>query len=269
VIFTLPAELRPLWPWNFKLLADTLFQAVRDTLFLLLEDPRHLGARPGMIAALHTWGRSLVLHPHLHCLITGGGRSPEGTWKSVRNGFLLPLAVVRVIFRGKLLSLVEGLIRRGELRLPPDLEAPGALALLKQSARKKWNVRIQERYEHGRGVVSYLARYLRGGPIKNSRLVRHDEGSVTFRYASHRDTPTSGGAPPQRLMTLPMAEFLNRFFSHIPPPGLQVVRAYGLYCRTGQEALAQCREQLGGTASEDLPPPRAPADSSKGETVST
>lgn len=269
MIFTLPAELRPLWPWNFKVLADALFQAVRDTLFLLLESPRHLGARPGVIAALHTWGRSLVLHPHLHCLVTGGGLTPEGTWKSVRNGFLLPLAVVRVIFRGKLLSLVEGLIRRGELRLPPGLEPSGALALLKESARKKWNVRIQERYEHGRGVVTYLARYLRGGPIKNSRLVRHDRDSVTFRYVSHRDTPSSGGPPPQRLMTLPMTEFLNRFFSHIPPPGLQVVRAYGLYCRTGQQALAQCRQQLGGTSLEDLPPPRAPAACSVPATVAT
>ena len=269
VIFTLPAELRPLWPWNFKILADALFQAVRDTLFLLLEDPRHLGARPGMIAALHTWGRSLVLHPHLHCLVTGGGLTAEGTWKSVRNGFLLPLAVVRVIFRGKLLSLVEGLIRRGELRLPPGLEPSGALALLRESARKKWNVRIQERYEHGRGVVTYLARYLRGGPIKNSRLVRHDRDSVTFRYVSHRDAPSSGSPPPQRLMTLSMTEFLNRFFSHIPPPGLQVVRAYGLYCRTSREALAQCREQLGGTSLEDLPPPRAPADSSAPATVAT
>jgi hypothetical protein len=176
---------------------------------------------------------------------------------------------VRVIFRGKLLSLVEGLIRRGELRLPPDLEAAAGLALLKQSARKKWNVRIQERYEHGRGVVTYLARYLRGGPIKNSRLIRHDEGSVTFRYASHRDTPTAGGAPPQRLMTLPMAEFLSRFFSHIPPPGLKVVRGYGLYSRTSQKSLAQCREELGGAAGQDLPPPRAPADSSKAEPVST
>jgi hypothetical protein len=267
VIFTLPAELRPLWSWNFPRMADVLFQAVRDTLFLLLDDPRHLGARPGMITALHTWGRSLVLHPHLHCLITGGGLTPEGTWKPVRNGFLLPLAVVRVIFRGKLLSLVEGLIRRGELLLPRGLDATGALALLKQSTRKKWNVRIQERYEHGRGVVTYLARYLRGGPIKNSRLIGHDSDSVTFRYASHRDTPSSGGAPPQRLMTLPMAEFLNRFLSHIPPTGLQVVRGYGLYSRTGQEALAQSREQLGDPPSEDLPQPRAPA--SAAEAVST
>lgn len=250
-------------------MADALFQAVRDTLFLLLEDPRHLGARPGVIAALHTWGRSLVLHPHLHCLVTGGGLTPEGTWKPVRNGFLLPLAVVRVIFRGKLLSLIEALIRRGELCLPPGLEPSGALGLLKESTRKKWNVRIQERYEHGRGVVTYLARYLRGGPIKNSRLIRHDRESVTFRYASHQDTPSSGGAPPQRLMTLPMGEFLNRFCSHIPPSGLQVVRAYGLYCRTGQEALAQCREQLGGISVEDLSPPLALAESSVSGKVST
>lgn len=269
VIFTLPAELRPLWPWNFKVMADALFQAVRDTLLLLLESPRHLGARPGIIAALHTWGRTQVQHPHVHCLVTGGGLTPEGTWKPVRNGFLLPLAVVRVIFRGKLLSRVEGLIRSGELRLPPGLDVPGALRLLKQSARKKWNVRIQERYEHGRGVVTYLARYLRGGPIKNSRLVRHDNESVTFRYVSHRDAKSSDGPPPQRLMTLPMPEFLNRLFSHIPPPGLQVVRAYGLYSRTGQQALAQCREQLGGASLEDLPPPQAPAEASAGAPVET
>ncbi|HVS00318.1 MAG TPA: transposase, partial [Thermoanaerobaculia bacterium] len=186
VIFTLPEELRELWRWNAEAMADLLFQTVRDTLMTLLGDEAHLGARPGLLAALHTWGRTLVFHPHLHCLVTGGGLTAEGAWKPVCNGFLLPLAAVRLVYRGKFLHGLETLVRGERLKLPPDLSMSGALQLLRQASRKKWNVRIEERYEHGRGVATYLARYLRGGPIKSSRVISYDRHSVTFRYGDHR-----------------------------------------------------------------------------------
>ncbi len=247
VIFTLPEELRELWRWNAEAMADLLFQTVRDTLMTLLGDEAHLGARPGILAALHTWGRTLVFHPHLHCLVTGGGLTAGGVWKPVRNGFLLPLAVVRLVYRGKFLHGLEKLLRDERLGLPSDLSLSGALQLLRQASRNKWNVRIEERYEHGRGVATYLARYLRGGPIKSSRLISYDRHSVTFRYGDHREVDASG-KPRMKRMTLSMTEFLGRLLSHVPQPGQQVVRAYGLYSRTGGEALQKCREQMGPPA---------------------
>jgi hypothetical protein len=249
VVFTLPSELRLLWRWNQAEMTALLFRVVRDTLFTLLGDPAHLGARPGVLAALHTWGRSLILHPHIHCLVTGGGLAADGTWKSVRNGFLLPVEVVRTFYRGKVLHALEKLLEAGQLQLPPDLTQEAALALLKTVARKKWNVRIQERYEHGRGVATYLARYMRGGPIKNHRLVACDSRRVTFRYGNHREADAEGRAK-ESVMTLPIGEFLDRLLLHVPLPGTQVVRGYGLYSRTDKEALGRCREQLG-------PPPEA------------
>ena len=107
VIFTLPHELNPLWLANVPVMSTLLFQAVRETLFDLLADATYLGAQPGMIAALHTWRQTLVLHPHVHCLVPGGGRTAEGQWKAVRNGFLLPARIVMAVFQGKMLAAIR------------------------------------------------------------------------------------------------------------------------------------------------------------------
>jgi hypothetical protein len=245
VIFTLPSELRLLWRWNPLEMGQLLFQVVRDTLMSLLEDPRHLGARPGILATLHTWGRTLVLHPHVHCLVTGGGLTANGDWKAVRDGFLLPVRVLRLIYRGKFLSKLETLLREGRLSLPGNLTVERALGLLKTVARKTWNVCIRERYRHGEGVATYLARYMRGGPIKNHRLVASDESSVTFRYGDHQDLDTQG-RPTEKVMKLPVSEFLHRLLLHVPLPGFHVVRGYGLYSRTGKRDLETCRSRLTG-----------------------
>jgi hypothetical protein len=118
VIFTLPHDLNPLWLANVPLMSTLLFQVVRETLFDLLADPKYLGAQPGMIAALHTWSQTLGLHPHLHCLVTGGGLTPDGHWKAVRNGFLLPACVVMAVFRGKMLGALRRAFARDALVLP-------------------------------------------------------------------------------------------------------------------------------------------------------
>src|SRR4029434_9530500 len=169
VIFTLPHELTPLWLANVPVMTSLLLQAVRDTLGTLLADPKYLGAQPGIIAALHTWSQTLLLHPHLHCLVTGGGRTAAGQWVAVRNGFLLPARVVMTVFRGKMLDAIRQAWTRGALVLPESLRPPPFLNLLNRlgpPTKTRWNVRIMERYRHGAGVVTYLARYLRGGPIK-------------------------------------------------------------------------------------------------------
>ena len=243
VIFTLPHELNPLWLANVPVMTTLLFQAVRDTLGTLLADPKYLGAQPGILAALHTWSQTLVLHPHLHCLVTGGGLTPAGQWVAVRHGFLLPARVVMAVFRGKMVAAIRQTLARGALALPEPMRPQQLINLLNRlghPTKTKWNVRIMERYRHGAGVVTYLARYLRGGPIKNARLVAFDGDRVTFSIV--RDMRGVATSP---RMTLSVADFLQRWLLHVPVPHTRVVRLYGLYHHTSAAALTRCRAQLG------------------------
>src|SRR5499427_3894853 len=247
VIFTLPHDLNPLWLANVSVMTTLLFQAVHDTLHALLADPKYLGAQPGILAALHTWSQTLVLHPHVHCLVTGGGLTPTGQWVAVRNGFLLPARVVMAVFRGKMVDAIRQTCARGALALPEAMRPQQLVNLLNRldhPRQTKWNVRIMERYRHGAGVVTYLARYLRGGPIKNARLVAWDGERVTFSYRP-RSEETDGGKPAPQRMTLPVADFLQRWLLHVPAPQSQVVRCYGLYHHTHAEALGHCQAQVG------------------------
>lgn len=247
VIFTLPHDLNPLWVANVPLMSTLVFQAVRDTLGTLLADPKYLGAQPGMIAALHTWSQTLVLHPHIHCLVTGGGLTPGGQWVTVRNGFLLPARVVMAVFRGKMLAATRRALAREELTVPEPMRPQQVLNLLNRlghPTKTQWNVRIMERYRHGAGVVTYVARYLRGGPLTNARLVAWADDRVTFTYRASAEAPGSGAAP-RSCMTLSSAAFLQRWLLHVPPPQARVVRSYGLYHHTHAEALARCRTQVG------------------------
>ena len=247
MIFTLPHELNPLWLANVPLMTTLLFQAVRDTLCTLLADPKYLGAQPGILAALHTWSQTLVLHPHVHGLVTGGGLTPAGQWVAVRHGFLLPARVVMAVFRGKMVDALRQTVARGELALPEPMSPQQWLTLLNRLGhprKTKWNVRIMERYRHGAGVVTSLARYLRGGPIKNARLVAWDGDRVTFTYRARQEEAEAGPASAQRI-TLPVADFLQRWLRHVPVPQMRVVRCYGLYHQTHTEALAVCRTARG------------------------
>jgi hypothetical protein len=243
VIFTIPRELNALWLANVRELATGLFHAVWDTLSALLGDAKYLGATPGMLAALHTWGQTLVLHPHLHCLVTGGGWDGE-TWRAVRNGYLLPARVVMPVFRGKFLAAVHAALDAGQLTLPAGVTVAQLRMLLNRLGRTKWHVQIMTRYAHGQGVATYLARYLRGGPLKPGRIVAWDDQRVTFRYADNQD-PDAQGRGTRKLLTLSVDDFLQRWLLHVPPPGFPVVRAYGLYAPAQRATLVQCRQALG------------------------
>jgi Putative transposase/Transposase zinc-binding domain len=255
VIFTLPHDLNPRWLANVPVMTTLLFQAVRDTLSTLLADPKYLGAQPGIIAALHTWSQTLVLPPHLHGLVTGGGRTPAGAWDAVRNGLLLPMRVVMAVCRGKRVDAIRQTFARGALALPEPMRPQQFVNLLHRLGHPRktpWNVRIMERYRHGAGVVTYLARYLRGGPIKTARLVAWDGDSVTFTSRAHAAEAASGVTLRQR-MTLPVADFLQRWRLHVPGPHTRVVRSYGLSHHAPTAALAHGRAALGQPPVE--PPP--------------
>ena len=257
VIFTIPHELNALWCWNRAAMARLLFGAVRAVLLELLTDARYLGATPAFLAALHTWGRSLSLHPHVHVLVADGGLSAQGAWVKPRRSHFLPARVVMLLFRGKLLAALREAVAGGRLRLPPDMNRPRTLALLSKLQRKKWNVHIRARYAHGAGVAAYLARYLRGGPLKNTQLLPTEAGVVRFRYHPHRDEDDPGDRP--LVMTLSPEAFFARYLAHLPLPRLQALRAYGLYGPAQRARLERARAALGQPAIE-RPKPLTPQD---------
>lgn len=238
VIFTLPHELLPLCRYNQRWFAKRLFDTVSDTLMSLARDDRQLGALPGMILSLHTWGRNLSLHPHIHCLITGGGLDSTGQWRNTQHHYLFPARVIRALYKGKLLAALWDALRAGELQLPPDTSAPDHQKVFKAVARKKWNVRIQPPYRHGKGVMSYLARYVKGGPINDHRIIAADQRQVCFRYRDHRDGK-------DKTQPLPVAHFIGRILDHVAEPRQHVIRHYGLYGHKARDKRNLCRAQLG------------------------
>ena len=174
---------------------------------------------------------------------------------AVRNGFLLPMRVVMAVFRGKMVDAIRQTLTRGALVLPEPMRPQQFVNLLNRlghPTKTRWNVRIMERSRHGAGVVTYLARYLRGGPIKNARLVAWDRDAVTFTYRAP-GAESAAGATLRQRMTWPVADFLQRWRLHVPGPHTRVVRAYGLYHHAHTEALVHCRAALGQPPGE--PPP--------------
>jgi hypothetical protein len=246
VMFTVPHDLNPLWLLNLSQMTGLFFQSVRATLMELLGDPKYLGAQPGLMVALHSWGRTLVWHPHVHCLITGGGVSPSGQWVSIRTGSLVPVHVVTALFRGKFIGAWRRLGKRGELELPQEMRAQAFLNLLNRLGHPKktrWNVHIRERYAPGAGVATYGARYMRGGPLKNRQLVKFDGERVTFVYRDHRDSSSGGSS--WRQMTRPVEGFIGRVLQQVAPGKRQMVRLYGLYHASQAAVLGRLRSELG------------------------
>lgn len=251
VVFTLPHELNALWQYNRSWCSDHLFKASAETLKQLLADEKYLGAEVGMLSALHTWGRTLSFHPHVHVLVSGGGLKGK-EWKTVKNDFLLPVGVIKAKFRGKWLSWLNEAYEAGELTLPSDWTPQHWKKVLREIARKTWNVRIQNGYRHGKGVATYLSRYMRGGPIKDHRIVSADEKTVSFRYRDHRD---------HAVKTLPLSpeHFISRVLWHVPVKGQHSVRYYGLYTAAAVEKRQRVRECLGVEEETAPEPTESPA----------
>lgn len=248
VIFTLPHELNALWQYNREWSSDHLFKASAETLKELLADTRYLGAEVGLLSALHTWGRTLSSHPHVHVLVTGGGLQGE-SWRPAKKDYLLPVGVIKAKFRGKWLTWLNDAYAAGALTLPPDWTLERWRQILRTIARKDWNVRIQGAYRHGHGVANYLSRYLRGGPIKDHRIVSATSERVTFRYCDHHDNH-------EKTLALTQEQFLSRVLWHVPVKGQHSVRYYGLYSTGAAHKRQEVRDQLG--VPEQEPPATEP-----------
>lgn len=237
IIFTLPSEINKLWRYNRSVMSGLLFGAAQETLLTFARDPKYLAATPGILSALHTWGRNLSLHPHLHVLVSHGGLDKDGTWRAPTKKHLFPQKPVMQVFRGKFRALMKEALAQAQLKLPEGVRAHQVQALLNKLGRKDWVVHFCERYEYASGVAKYLARYVKGGPFNNGQLCSVSETHLEFKYKSHET---------QRLerLSLPIADFLRRWAEHAPLPGKPSVRYCGLYSSSARAKLNRARQAL-------------------------
>lgn len=237
-VFTLPQEYRVLWQYNQKWFTATFFDVVRSTLMDMVKNESGHGVTPGILMAMHTWGRQLTLHPHIHCVVTAGGLDKEDNWKDTGK-FLIPGRQVKALYRGRFQARIKEAYERKELKLPADHEKRDFYRQYKSAYAKSWCVRIEEQYAHGKGVLVYLSRYLKGGPLHPSQIVRCDDERIGFRYKDHRDKRI-------KVLSITPQEFIRRLLQHVPEEGQHTVRHYGLYAGAARRKRALCREQIGG-----------------------
>jgi predicted Zn-ribbon and HTH transcriptional regulator len=236
LVFTIPGALHAVFRANLKLCYNLLFAAVCETLRQVALNPQRLGAQIGFTAVLHTWTQTLLFHPHLHCIVPGGGLNAHGTqWVSSKDGFFLPQIVLSLVFRAKLLSKLEKAIDKGKIRLPDT----DPCALLREAALHKWVVYAKEPFAGPEQVVRYLGRYTHRIAISNHRLVSLQGGEVTFRFKDRAD------GNKQKLLTLDAVEFLRRFLTHILPKGFMRIRHFGFLANpVRKKSIALCRQLL-------------------------
>jgi hypothetical protein len=267
VVFTLPAAVADVALANPVVVYNLLFRAASQTLQQIAADPKHLGAQLGVLAVLHTWGQNLHHHPHLHCVVSGGGLSCQANgsvdaaprWVSCRPGFFLPVRVLSRVFRGKSLALLKAAFDQEQLRFPGRLAAlaePAAFARwLTPLYASDWVVYAKPPFGGPEQVLKYLARYTHRVAISNQRLVSLHEGQVMFRYKDYADDQRS------KTMTLSAEEFLRRFVQHVLPKGFVKIRHYGLLANRHREAkLALCRRLLLVVTAAILLAPAMPAE---------
>jgi len=246
IVFTLPAPLRDIAYQNKTVIYNLLFQAAAQTLLTIAADPKHLGARIGVTMVLHTWSSNLTHHPHAHCIVPGGGLSPDGQrWISCKPGFFLPVKVLSRLFRRLFLDQLTSAHQAGQLQFfgqHQDLADPHAFNNFIQPLRKlEWYLYAKRPFQGPKAVLTYLSRYTHRVAIANSRLITQDEHGVTFKYKDYRAKQRFR----YKTMTLDSDEFIRRFLIHVLPKGFHRIRHYGLLANTVRNNnLAQARELL-------------------------
>jgi hypothetical protein len=236
VVFTLPAPVAAIAFHNKAVVYSLLFQAAAETLQTIAADPKHLGARVGLIAVLHTWGSALTHHPHVHCIVPGGGLSPDGQrWIACRKGFFLPVRVLSRLFRRLFLDKLAAARARGQLAFFGDLAKladPEAFAAhLAPLRRAEWVVYAKPPFGGPAAVLAYLARYTHRVAITSSRLLAMDDHVVRFRWKDYRAADPKTGAVKLKTMALGPDEFIRRFLLHVLPAGFHRIRHYGLLAK--------------------------------------
>jgi hypothetical protein len=246
VVFTVPTEIADIAFQNKAAVYDLLFRAASETMLTIAADPRHLGARIGITAVLHTWGSAMTHHPHIHMIVPGGGISLDGErWVSSRPAFLLPVRVLAKLFRRVFLTgLLELHANRRLHFFGEHLGLDDRRAFLRHLAplrKKKWVVYAKPPFAGPEAVLAYLSRYTHRVAISNRRLISLDEAGVTFRYKDYR----RDGAGRHRAMTLSVDEFIRRFLLHVLPKGFHRIRHYGLLASATHKAnVARARDLL-------------------------
>jgi Putative transposase/Transposase zinc-binding domain len=254
VVFTLPAPVAEIAFQNKDTVYAMLFRTAAETLRKIAADPKHLGAEIGLVAVLHTWGQNLHHHPHLHCVVPGGGPSLDHTrWVASRPGFFLPVRVLSRLFRRLFLDALRGAFAAGELGFfgeLAELAGPAAFARrLRELRQVEWVVYAKPPFGGPQQVLAYLGRYTHRVALANSRLVRVSDSAVAFRWKDYRH---HGKA---KVMTLAAGEFIRRFLLHTLPDGFHRIRHYGFLANGHRAAkLALCRRLL------DMPPQEPAAD---------
>lgn len=256
VVFTLPEDLHPIALRNQRIVYNLLFEAASQTLIQLSRDPAHLGAQIGFTTILHTWSQTLMDHPHLHCVVTGGGLSPDGQkWIATQKGFFLPVRVISRLFRGKFLALLKQAFSNGKLAFPGQIESkqtPSAFqCLLTGLYHKDWNVYCKPPFGSPHQVIDYLGRYTHRVAISNNRILGLDGDQVSFRYRDYADGDRI------KTMSLHAFEFIRRFLLHILPERFVRIRHYGILTnRNRHTKLNRCKTLLG--IQEQDPPTHRP-----------
>jgi len=260
VVFTLPHRLAPLVLQNKKILYDLLFRTSAETLLEVARDPRHLGAEIGFFSVLHTWSQKLNIHPHVHCVVPAGGLSLDHTdWVRSRENYFLPKPVLRKVFRRKFVDALKQAFQDGQLNFHGDLKLlaqPKTFAAwLRPLYRQAWVVYLKRPFGGPAYVLQYLGRYTHRVAISNHRLVSFVDGQVTFRWRDSADHNK------QKLLTLPVDEFLRRFLLHLLPKGFVRIRNFGFLAnRKRATLLPLCFQSLGA-----VPEPQAEQHASSTE----
>ncbi len=262
VVFTLPGPVGDIAYHNKAAIYAILFKAAAETLATIAADPRHLGARIGMTAVLHTWGSALTHHPHVHMVVPGGGISPDGhSWVSCRPGFFLPVRVLSRLFRRLFLEKLVAAHDAGRLRFFGDhrhlADTQAFTAYLRPLRKIEWVVYAKRPFAGPEAVLAYLSRYTHRVAIANSRLIALDDRGVTFKWKDYRAPKTNRDQARQKTMTLDPGEFIRRFLIHVLPNGFHRIRHYGLFANGGRvRNIARARELL------RVPPPVIETDDS-------
>jgi Putative transposase/Transposase zinc-binding domain len=270
VVFTLPAAIGDIAYQNKAAIYGILFKAAAETLITIAADPKHLGARIGITAVLHSWGSALTHHPHVHIIAPGGGISLDGErWISCRPGFFLPVRVLSRLFRRLFLEKLVAAHDAGRLQFFGDhaqlAERDAFTAYLASLRNAEWIVYAKRPFGGPEAVLAYLSRYTHRVAIANSRLVALDDAGVTFRWKDYR----AKGRERAKVMTLAIDEFIRRFLIHVLPGGFHRIRHYGLFANGGRaDNIARARQLLNVAATQSEPCEADGTDDSEPQTLS-
>lgn len=244
VVFTIPSVLHEIFLANPRQALGLLFHASAQTLSEVAANPRNLGARVGFTSVLHTWTQTLLYHPHIHCIVPGGGLDATGTrWVAASRDFFLHVRILSTVFRGKLLDMLEQALEAGRLTAPRRTDVRERL---RTAARRRWVVYCKPPFAGPAQVLEYLGRYTHRIAISNERILAMRHGQVTFRYRDRQRGDRS------TTLTLPADDFMRRFLRHVLPSGFVRIRHYGLLANgVAAERLARCRELLAAAPLEE------------------